>query len=92
MESKEVIRFLDSIQRKKILVKSSGYISCQTVIHELEYIIKYEIATIKDRQTENFMVIDLRKIKEVKLDEKGINILIFIDDEVETEIKIQEME
>lgn len=88
MKVQEIIQFLNYLQGKTVVVKSSGYISCQAVINELEYVIKYEIITIKDKKTENFMIIDLRKIKEIKLNKKEISILIFINDEVETEFSI----
>ena len=91
MRSKEIIQFLNSIQGKKVIAKSSGYISCQTMIYELEYIIKYEIVTIKDKQSENFMVIDLRRIKELTINKEKISIQIFINDEVETDIEIEEI-
>lgn len=88
MRVREIIQFLNCAQGKAVIVKSSGYISCQTEINELEYVVKYEIITLKDQKTGNFMVIDLRKIKEIKLEKNKISILIFIDDEVETEIII----
>lgn len=88
MRDKEIIQFLNCVQGKSVIAKSSGYISCQTVINELEYVVKYEIITIKDKQTDNFIVIDLKKIKEVKLTKDEISILIFINDEVETEVVI----
>ena len=53
--------------------------------------IKYEIVTIKDAQMKNFIVIDLKKIKEIKLSKDKISILIFMNDEVETEIAITEV-
>lgn len=88
MESKQIIQFLNCLQGKSVIVKSSGYISCQTVIYELEYVIKYGIITIKDTQMKNFIVIDLKRIEEIKLLEDKISILIFMNDEVETEIAI----
>lgn len=90
MESKQIIQFLNGLQGKSVIVKSSGYISCQTSIYELEYVIKYEIITIKDIQMKNFIIIDLKKIKEIKLAKDKISILIFMNDEVETEIEITE--
>ncbi len=91
MENKQIIQFLNCLQGKSAIVKSSGYISCQAVIYELEYVIKYEIVTIKDAQMKNFIVIDLKKIKEIKLSKDKISILIFMNDEVETEIAITEV-
>ena len=91
MRSTEIIQFLNCLQGKAIIAKSSGYISCQVVINELEYVIKYEIITLQDKQTENFMVLDLRKIKEVIVDKDKINISIFINDEIETEISISKI-
>lgn len=91
MRSKEIIQFLNSIQGKKVIAKSSGYIAFQTIIYKLEYIINYGIVTIKDKQTENFMVVDLRKIKELTINKEKISIQIFINDEVETEIVIEEI-
>ncbi|MCI8587596.1 MAG: hypothetical protein HFJ49_03165 [Clostridia bacterium] len=88
MRDKDIIQFLNSLQGKTVNIKSSGYISCQTVINELEYVIKYEIITVKDKQTDNFIVIDLRRIKDIKINRNQISILIFIEDEVETEIVI----
>lgn len=91
MRENEIIQFLDSLQKKTVNVKSSGYISCQTVINELEYVIAYGIITIKDKQTSNFLVIDLRRIKDIEISRDKISILIFIEDEVETEIVITEI-
>lgn len=91
MRENEIIQFLNSLQKKTVNVKSSGYISCQTVINELEYVIAYGIITIKDKQTSNFIVIDLRKIKDIEISRDKISILIFIEDEIETEIVITEI-
>lgn len=88
MEREEIMQFLTDLQGKSVIVKSSGYISCQVAINELEYIEKYKIITMRDKKTENFIILDLRKIKEFTIEEDKISILIFIDDEIETEIVI----
>lgn len=91
MEEKEIVQFLNSLQKKTVNIKISGYISCQTIINELEYVIKYGIITIQDKQTTNFVVMNIRRIKEIRFDKNKISILIFIEDEVETEIVITEI-
>ena len=89
MNKSELISFLESIRGKRLLIKNSGYMACQAEIKEFNFDIKYEILTIHDKHTENYVVVDLKRIKEIRKEREEFYLTIYIDDEIETEVSIK---
>lgn len=89
MNVMELISFLESINGKRLLVKNSGYMACQTEIKNFNFYIEYNILTIHDKETENYVVVDLKRIKEIRKEKQEFYLTIYIDDEIETEVSIK---
>ena len=89
MEKTELIPFLNTLKRKKVILKNSGYMACQTSVEEFDFYINYNILMMKDNKSDNYMVLNLDKIKEIQKDKNEILVTVFIDDEIETEVSIE---
>ena len=89
MEKTELIPFLEALKGKKVILKNSGYMACQTTVDKLDFYIKYNILMMKDNKSDNYMVLNLDKIKEIQKEKDKMSIIIYIDDEIETEVSIE---
>lgn len=89
MEKTELIPFLNTLKGKKVILKNSGYMACQTSVEEFDFYINYNILMMKDNKSDNYMVLNLDKIKEIQKDKNEILVTVFIDDEIETEVSIE---
>ena len=89
MEKSELLSFLESCKGKKLLIKNSGYMACQTEINKFDFYIKYEMLHMYDKETENYVVVHIPRIKEIRKEEMGFYLTIYIDDEIETEVSIK---
>jgi len=89
MDKTELIPFLETLKGKSVLLKNSGYMACQAKIKEFDFDIKFNILTMKDNKSENYMVLNLEKIKQIYKEDNKLAILIYIDDEIETEISLK---
>ena len=89
MEKTELILFLQTIKGKNVILKNSGYMACQTLVQEFDFYIKYNILMMKDNKSENYMVLNLERIKEIQKQESEMLVTIYVNDEIETEVSIQ---
>ena len=89
MDSTELIPFLETLKGKSVILKNSGYMACQTEAKEFDFYIKYNILMMNDNKSENYMVLNLEKIKEIKKEEDKALVTVYIDDEIETEVSIE---
>lgn len=89
MERNELIPFLDTLKRKKVILKNSGYMGCQTAVEEFDFYIKYNILMMKDNKSDNYMVLNLDKIKEIQKEKDEMLVTVYVDDEIETEVSIE---
>ena len=89
MEKTEIIPILNTLKGKKVILKNSGYMACQTSVEEFDFYINYNILMMKDNKSDNYMVLNLDKIKEIQKDKNEILVTVFIDDEIETEVSIE---
>lgn len=89
MDRTELIPFLETLKEKSVMLKNSGYMACQAEVKEFNFEIKYNIIMMKDNKSENYMVLNLEKIKEIYKEDDNLSIVIYIDDEIETEISIK---
>lgn len=89
METPELISFLESVKGKKLLIKNSGYMACQTEINKFDFYIKYEMLHMYDIETDNYVVVYLPRIKEIRKEEGEFYLTIYIDDEIESEVSIR---
>ena len=89
MEKTELIPFLEKLKGKSLILKNSGYMSCRTSVKKFDFYVKYNILTMKDHKSENYMVLNLDRIKEIRREPSGLEITIYINDEIETEIAIE---
>ena len=89
MEKSELISFLETLKGKSVILKNSGYMACQAVVEELDFYIKYNILMMKDNQKDNYMVLNLEKIKQIQKEENGMKVIVYVDDEIETEVSIE---
>ena len=89
MEKTELIPFLETLKRKKVILKNSGYMGCQTTIEELDFYIKYNILMMKDNKSDNYMVLNLEKIKEIQKEDNKMLVTVYVDDEIESEVSIE---
>jgi len=92
MEKAELIPFLETIKGKEVTLKNSGYMACQASIEEFDFHMKYNILMMKDNKSENYMVLNLEKIKQIHKEERGMLVTIYVDDEIETEVSIKIIE
>ena len=76
MNKTELISFLESVRGKKLLIKNSGYMACQAEIKEFNFDIKYDILTIHDKKTNNYVVVDLKRNKEIREEKQDIYLTI----------------
>jgi len=89
MDKTELIPFLETLKGKSLILKNSGYMACQTAVEEFDFYVQYNIVMMKDNKSENYMVLNLEKIKEIQKADKGMLITVYIDDEIETEVSIE---
>lgn len=89
METSELISFLESVKGKKLLIKNSGYMACQTEINKFDFYIKYEMLHMHDSETDNYVVVYLPRIKEIRKEEGEFYLTIYINDEIESEVSIR---
>ena len=89
MEKTELIPFLETLKGKSIILKNSGYMACQATVQEFDFYIKYNILMMKDNKSENYMVLNLEKIKQIQKEDDKMLVTIYINDEIETEVLIQ---
>ena len=89
MEKTELIPFLNTLKGKKVILKNSGYMACQTSVEEFDFYINYNILMMKDNKSDNYMVLNLDKIKEIQKDKNEMLVTVFIDDDIETEVSIE---
>ena len=66
MEKTELIPFLEQIKGRRIILKNSGYMACQTSVEEFKFYINYNILMMGDNKSDNYMVLNLEKIKEIE--------------------------
>ena len=89
MEKTELIPFLETIKGKSVILKNSGYMACQTEAQEFDFYVQYNILMMKDNKSDNYMVLNLERIKQIQKEEKEVKITVYIDDEIETELSIE---
>jgi len=89
MDKTELIPFLETLKGKSLILKNSGYMACQTAVEEFDFYVQYNIVMMKDNKSENYMVLNLERIKEIQKADKGMLITVYIDDEIETEVSIE---
>lgn len=89
MEKTELIPFLETLKGKNVILKNSGYMACQTSVGEFDFYIKYDILMMKDNKSDNYMVLNLEKIKQIQREENAMQITVYVDDEIETEVSIE---
>ncbi len=90
-EEKELLLFLESLKGKSVILKNSGYMGCQTNVKEFDFYIKYNILMMKDNKSENYMVLDLKKIKQIQKEKNKAAITVYVNDEIETDVYIEEV-
>ena len=88
MKNTKLITFLNSALGKNATIKNSGYTTCQILIKKLEYEINYEILALKDGKSENYIMLDLKKINEIYIEENEAILNLFFSDEVDTDVTI----
>lgn len=89
MEKTELIPFIETLRGKRVILKNSGYMACQAVVDEFDFYIKYNILMMKDNKSENYMVLNLEKIKQIQREANEIKVTVYVDDEIETEVSIE---
>ena len=89
MKKAELIPFLETLKGKSVMLKNSGYMACQTEVQEFDFYIQYDILMMKDNKSDNYMVLNLEKIKEIQKDDNKALVTIYVNDEIETEVSIE---
>lgn len=89
MEKTELIPFLETLKGKSVILKNSGYMACKTSVEEFDFYIKYNILMMKDNKSENYMVLNLEKIKQIQKEENEMLVTVYVDDAIETEVSIE---
>ena len=89
MEKTELIPFLETLKERRVILKNSGYMACQAEVERFDFYVKYNILMMHDKTSENYMVLNLERIKEIQKQDNQALITIYIDDEIETEISIE---
>ena len=89
MEKEELIPFLESLKGKSLILKNSGYMACQTSVEEFDFYIQYNILMMKDNKSDNYMVLNLERIKQIQKEENSMHVIVYINDEIETEVSVE---
>ena len=89
MEKSELIPFLETLKGKNVILKNSGYMACQTEVKQFDFYIKYNILMMHDKTSENYMVLNLDRIKEIQKQDNQTLVTVYIDDEIQTEVSIE---
>lgn len=89
MERSELIPFLETLKGKSVILKNSGYMACQTEVEKFDFYIKYDILMMEDNKSDNYMVLNLDRIKQIQKEENSVQVIVYIDDEIETEVAIE---
>lgn len=89
MEKTELIPVLETLKGKSVILKNAGYMACQTIVEEFDFYIKYNILMMKDNKSDNYMVLNLEKIKQIQKQENEMLITVYVNDEIETEVSIE---
>lgn len=89
MEKTELIPLLETLKGKSVILKNSGYMACQTMAQEFDFYVKYNILMMKDNKSENYMVLNLERIKQIQREQNELLVTIYINDEIETEVSIE---
>ena len=89
MEKAELIPFLETLKGKSLILKNSGYMACQTAVEEFDFYIQYNILMMKDNKSDNYMVLNLERIKQIQKEENSMHIIVYINDEIETEVSVE---
>ena len=62
---------------------------CQTEVKQFDFYVKYNILTMHDKTSENYMVLNLDRIKEIQKQDNQTLVTVYIDDEIQTEVSIE---
>ena len=89
MEKSKLIPFLETLRERSVILKNSGYMACQTEVKQFDFHVKYNILMMHDKTSENYMALNLERIKEIQKEDNQTLIIIYIDDEIETEVSIE---
>lgn len=89
MEKSELIPFLETLKGKNVILKNSGYMACQTEVKQFDFYVQYNILMMKDKTSENYMVLNLERIKQIQKQDNQTLVTIYVDDEIETEVSIE---
>ena len=89
MEKSELIPFLKTLREKSVILKNSGYMACQTEVKQFDFYVEYNILTMHDKNSENYMVLNLDRIKEIQKQDNQTLVTVYIDDEIQTEVSIE---
>lgn len=89
MEKSELIPFLETLKGKSVILKNSGYMACQTEVKKFNFYVKYNILMMEDNRSDNYMVLNLERIKQIQKEEDNIQVIVYVDDEIETEVSIE---
>ena len=89
MEKSELIPFLETLKGKSVILKNSGYMACQAVVENFDFYIKYNILMMEDRKSDNYMVLNLERIKQIQKEKNEMLVTVYVNDEIETEVSIE---
>lgn len=89
MKKEDLIPFLETLKGKSLILKNSGYMACQTIVEEFDFYIQYNILMMKDNKSDNYMVLNLERIKQIQKEENSMQVIVYIDDEIETEVSVE---
>ena len=89
MEKSKLIPFLETLKEKSVILKNSGYMACQTEVKQFDFYVKYNILMMHDKTSENYMVLNLDRIKEIQKQDNQTLVTVYIDDEIQTEVSIE---
>ena len=82
MEKSKLIPFLENLKEKSVILKNSGYMACQTEVKQFDFYVQYNILMMKDKTSENYMVLNLEKIKQIQKQDNQTLLTIYVDDEM----------
>lgn len=64
---------------KNVIITQNGFLKNKYSIHQLKYLIEYEILNITDEESQNYLKINLNQIYKIEIDEKDIKL--FLDND-----------
>ena len=82
LKNSEIEKFLNNFSDKEILVEQKGFIESTYIIHKLGYSIKYDILHILDKNSTNYIKMNLNQVYRLENEEDKL-LKLYLDNDIQ---------